>query len=31
MGVIEFREIVSKKIRREVGSNEAELRREQRS
>ncbi len=27
MGVIEFREFVSKKIRREVGSNEAELRR----
>ena len=26
MGIIEFREFVSKKIRREVGSNEAELR-----
>lgn len=26
MGVIEFREFVSKKIRREVGSNNAELR-----
>ncbi len=26
MGVIEFREFVSKKIKREVGSNEAELR-----
>jgi len=25
MGVVEFREFVSKKIRREVGSNEAEL------
>ena len=26
MGVIEFREFVSKKIKREVGSNDAELR-----
>jgi len=26
MGVVEFREFVSKKIKREVGSNEAELR-----